>query len=57
MMPQVHDFRLLNGGERCSVVLENDEITYVYIGEVPLTGDQWRELVQRVMETDWSEDG
>ena len=57
MLPQVHDFRLMNGGERCSVVLEGDEITWVYIGEVPLTGAQWHELVQRVMETDWSEDG
>ena len=51
----VHDFRLFNG-ERCSVVLDEGEITWVYIGEVPLTGDQWRELVQRVNETDWSND-
>jgi len=54
-VPQVHDFHV-GDSARCSVVLEGEEITWVYVGDTPLTGDQWRELVQRVNETDWSEE-
>jgi hypothetical protein len=54
-MIQVHDFRLTDGDERCSIVTGGADGPIIQVGNINLTMDQFRELIMRVEEFDFDQ--